>query len=123
MPFAPKRPCKKPACGSLVESGGNGYCETHVGLGRQQNCERWAAHDRTRGNSAERGYDARWRRFRTWFLNRHPMCESDKGCNRAADEVHHIHKISDGGARLDEMNCMALCRLHHLALAGKGGRG
>jgi len=83
-----------------------------------------SSRDEHRGTAAQRGYDANWTRFRSWFLMRHPMCESDRGCRRFASEVHHIIKISEQPAlRLVEGNCQALCGLHHRQLRGNGGRG
>jgi 5-methylcytosine-specific restriction protein A len=97
-PFAPKRPCLQSGCGELVVSG---RCDKHRGQQKEQARQ----HDLRRGNSSERGYDARWQRFRLWFLRRHPMCESDRGCNHVTEEVHHIVKISElPDLRLDPLN-------------------
>ena len=53
---------------------------------------------------------ARWRRFRLWFLRRHPIC---KLCPAPATQVDHIQPIAEGGAKLDESNCQALCASCH----------
>lgn len=80
--------------------------------------------DQRRGSSAQRGYDSNWRRFRDWFLSRHPLCESEFRCRSIATEVHHVRKVSDWPeGRLYESNCQALCAYHHRRLRGSGGRG
>jgi 5-methylcytosine-specific restriction protein A len=114
MPFLPKRPCRQPGCGELVDSG---YCE------KCQSKRPTSLADDHRGNSAERGYDAKWRRFRYGYLERHPLCESKWGCVLAATQIHHIVKLRDGGAKYDEANLQPLCDYHHAALGGAGGRG
>jgi|ERR1019366_2494474 5-methylcytosine-specific restriction protein A len=115
MPTASKRPCRHPGCPALVESG-IGYCEGHGGKGRLSKREA------LRATPPERGYDANWRRFREWFIRRHPICESSAGCNHYAMEVHHVITITqDPSLRLVESNCQSLCKPHHQSLAGKGG--
>lgn len=113
MPMASKRPCLRPGCGELVVKG---YCPTH-----QRAATR--LYDDSRGNSTQRGYGGTWRRFRAAYLRRHPLCESDKGCNDAATEPHHIRRVAAGGPMYDEDNLQALCKPHHSALRGCGGRG
>jgi len=67
MPRKPQRPCKYPGCPHLTDHK-TGYCDTHLRQTRQQ-------YDRERGTSTERGYDARWRRYRKSYLAKHPLCE------------------------------------------------
>lgn len=52
-----------------------------------------------------------WRRFRAWYLTKHPLCEQCEKEGRLipADMVDHITEIKDGGARLAEENAMSLC--------------
>jgi 5-methylcytosine-specific restriction enzyme A len=53
-----------------------------------------------------------WRRFRAWYLSRHPLCETCELEGRGAVPaamVDHIVEIQDGGDRLAEQNAMALC--------------
>jgi len=79
-------------------------------------------HDATRGNAQDRGYDGDWQKLRAYYLRRHPLCERCEGDGRTtvAVLVHHIVPISDGGARLDERNLMALCvACHDAKHAGK----
>lgn len=106
MPDAPRRPCAYPGgCGEYAVR--NGRCEEHAAAAGQQ-----------RGKTADRGYDAVWRRFRAWFLRRHPLCAD---CEHAATEVHHVKKIAAfPELRLSESNCMALCHECHARRTGRG---
>lgn len=69
-----------------------------------------------RSNSAKRGYDHIWRKFRKKYLQDNPLCMD---CNRdgrvtAALEVHHIKKVAERpDLRLSVNNCMALCKACH----------
>jgi 5-methylcytosine-specific restriction protein A len=123
-PLRPKKPCRAPGCPELTDEK---YCEKHQKNNPDK--QRWRDLDRTRGNSAERGYDARWREFRTWYLHQHPMCEATAGCNSPAEELHHIHPVSDTawyeanpGAMRDQDNVQALCHQHHLSTGNRGGK-
>lgn len=69
----------------------------------------------TRETACSRGYDGTWQKFRLMFLHRHPVCE----CGKPAVDVHHIHALADGGRRLDDSNCMALCHECHSRITGK----
>jgi 5-methylcytosine-specific restriction enzyme A len=75
-----------------------------------------------RGTSAERGYDAAWRRFRFGYLAAHPICVfidhpyARQDCQTAATIVDHITPLADGGARLDEHNCRSVCVNCHAKL-------
>lgn len=68
-----------------------------------------------RPSSSSMGYDRRWRRLRSWFLARHPLCEHCKreGRLEPANEVDHITPLRWGGARLDQNNLQALCKSCH----------
>lgn len=66
----------------------------------------------TRPSSAQRGYDAEWRKTRAAFLATHPICEDEAGCIEPATDVDHI----DGSGPLgnnDWSNLRALCHSHH----------
>ncbi|NHO20409.1 HNH endonuclease [Acetobacter oeni] len=79
--------------------------------------------DERRGSASSRGYDRKWRDFRSWFLRRHPLCLDCSGAGRLkpATEVHHIQKLRDAPERrLDEGNCMPLCQACHSARTGRG---
>ena len=74
----------------------------------------------TRPSAWHRGYDARWRKLRLWFLARNPLCADclARGRTEAAAEVHHVIAISKGGKRLDPGNLMALCKRCHSRRTG-----
>jgi 5-methylcytosine-specific restriction protein A len=95
----PLRPCRQTGCAELVAAG---YCPEH----KAASDKRW------RGTAASRGYDAAWRRFREWFLGRHPLCHD---CEREpSTEVHHILKVAEHPElRLEESNCLGLCKSCH----------
>ena len=77
-----------------------------------------AAYDHARGTAAERGYDARWRKFRAWFLKRHPVCEADK--TEPATTVHHTRGLkAHPEDRCNESRCMALCHSCHSRMGGR----
>jgi 5-methylcytosine-specific restriction protein A len=70
--------------------------------------------DQARRTSAERGYDARWRRVRLVFLREHPLCTDPFGDHdgraTAAECVDHI-VAAKGDMELfwDEGNWQPLC--------------
>jgi len=125
VPYAPARPCGHPGgCGNYA--GPDGYCDEHHSdlTGR-------------RAKTAERGYDAAWRRFRAWFLRRHPICvgtgnvptpnwlpleiEMRAACGRAASEVHHIKRLAEFPAlRCVEGNCLPQCESCHAKRTARG---
>ena len=89
----------------------NALCQLGVREARQQ-------HDKSRGGASERGYDGLWQRFRMWFLRRHPLCAD---ClTEWATDVHHVMALRDGGERLDEGNCQALCKTCHSRKTAQG---
>lgn len=115
MPNKPKRLCAYPGCGEVVESG---YCEKHTKQKRKIS-------ERRRKSSTERGYDSRWRRYRTVFLKKNPLCVScqEEGIITPATVVDHIvpHK---GDMKLfwDTSNHQALCkRCHDIKTATEDG--
>lgn len=64
MPLKPKRPCNHIGCNELTT---DGYCEKHFKLARKQ-------YDNTRGTASQRGYNSRWRKYRSHYLKEHPLC-------------------------------------------------
>lgn len=75
-----------------------------------------------RPHAAARGYDYRWQQYRRRYLTQHPLCldcQAD-GYIRAATEVHHTHKLSDGGPRFDPANCRPLCHTCHSRRTARG---
>lgn len=105
MPSKPLKPCNQIGCNELTRER---YCGKH----KQQPQE----YDRHRGNAAQRGYDARWRKSRLAYLRTHPLCvECQKdGRFEPATELDHIvpHR---GNQRLfwDKTNWQGLCKHHH----------
>ena len=113
MPSSPAAPCPYPGCLNLLP------CPIH----------RKAMSDWWRGSRQERGYDAQWERFRSWFLAQHPLCQDCEAAGRTtvADQVHHMRPIAVAPQlRLVEANCVPLCAACHGArgaLAGRPGPG
>ena len=71
----------------------------------------------TRKSSAERGYDASWRRLRNTFLSFYPLCQK---CGLIASVVHHIKPIkTHPDLRLDWDNLMPMCRECHEKIEGR----
>ena len=75
---------------------------------------------------SDRRYDAKresnelhtrqWRRFRLWFLSRHPMCAEceRRGRSTVSNEVHHKRpRQTHPELAYDEMNCEGLCKPCH----------
>ncbi|MDD5245226.1 MAG: HNH endonuclease signature motif containing protein [Syntrophorhabdaceae bacterium] len=112
MPTKPKKPCSYPGCPALTDGG---RCEQH----RRKERERY---DAERGNSGERGYDAKWQRVRALKLMLDPLCEQHvkKGQDVAAVLVHHIEPIEkQPELRLVMSNLMSLCQPCHEEIHGK----
>lgn len=57
----------------------------------------------------------RWRRFRNWYIGKHPLCARCwlAGCPVTATVVDHVVELKDGGAALDEANVQSLCASCH----------
>lgn len=99
----PLSPCTTPGCPHLAAYG-RGLCLT---------C-RQAKHariDRARLNSADRGYNAEWRRKRAEQLEAFPYCAA---CGDVATNVDHIQpKVLLGSD--DALNLQSLCQSCHSA--------
>lgn len=109
MPTASLTPCIIPGCAALLIRGAGPRCVTHR-REKERRREAWRP-DR------DRFYDTqRWRRFRKWFLARHPLCEMDcaqQGRVTPATDVDHIKPLAEGGAPVDEANTRAACHSCH----------
>jgi 5-methylcytosine-specific restriction protein A len=119
MPQRPARPCRQPNCPHLSYDG-SGYCQVHLRQHRQQI-------DRARGTAAQRGYDARWQRYRREYLIEHPLCVNCLRANppviREATVVDHI-KPHKGDYKLfwSPSNHQALCKqCHNIKTASEDG--
>ena len=86
MPTRPARICGQAGCSELVYDG-SGRCEKHRRQTRREQDER-------RGSAHERGYTARWQKYRAWFLRQpgNQICKLrvDGGCALVAQCVDHI---------------------------------
>jgi len=108
MPSKPLHPCSHPGCPALVKAG---RCLEHSKQEQRRQDDR-------RGSSTERGYNARWQRYRAQFLARHPLCECkecrDNKATTVATVVDHIvpHK-GDYNLFWDPSNHQAMSEQHH----------
>lgn len=69
---------------------------------------------RERPTTAERGYDAAWKRARAYKLARTPLCEdcAALGLTVAAEQVDHVRSIAAGGTHA-LANLRSLCASCH----------
>ena len=110
MPQRPTRPCRMPMCPHLSYDG-SGYCPEHRKQERKQ-------YDETRGTAAQRGYDARWQRYRAWYLITHPLCvlclAKDPPMITASTTVDHVEPHhGDYTLFWNPANHQALCKQCH----------
>jgi len=103
MPIAPPVPCK----GSQFCSKPGPYCEDHRGVREERKAPR--------GKTKARGYGGRWRKVRSRYLGRRPLCEMCdlEGDITAAEMVDHVIPIAAGGAQYDPRNLQSLCNSCH----------
>ena len=92
-------PCPVPGCPNL-------NCQTH---------KRGGAVPDSRESAAKRGYDRTWRKLRLMFLRANPLCAE---CGKAAEDVHHIIALEDGGTN-EWGNLEARCHSCHSRLTAK----
>jgi 5-methylcytosine-specific restriction protein A len=119
--------CPEQGCGTLVAEG---RCEEHT-----------RSADRSRGTAAERGYDAKWQRFRHWFIGQlialgiGPFCgarlpgtreTSDSRCQAdgVVTEGKHVDHIvphrGDQVLMYSKFNVQLLCAACHLMKTRSG---
>jgi 5-methylcytosine-specific restriction protein A len=110
MPNKPLKPCNSQGCPNLTRER---YCEDHKQLNY--------SYDKHRGTSAQRGYDWRWRKSRSHFLMRYPICVS---CGRVAEVVDHIipHK-GDKQLFWSQDNWQPMCTSCHNAKTAREDMG
>ena len=106
MPRKPRHPCGYPGCPELT---GRQYCPAHEKVVSSQ----YNRYGRT--PEMKRRYNGAWPRIRRRFLAAHPLCEMclrEGRATAAAEHVHHIIPLSDGGTN-DDANLQSLCKSHH----------
>lgn len=111
MPTRPKRPCKKPGCPKLTDSG---WCEDHA-RARPPEQKPWGT---TTTSAHARGYGAHWRKLRALVLARQPLCSSCQ--RRASTQVDHIVPKAAGGTD-EEHNLRGVCGDCHAAKTAREG--
>jgi 5-methylcytosine-specific restriction protein A len=114
MPRKPKRPCRYPGCPRLTD---HTYCEEHEKM-MQRHYDTF-----TRGYSTGKRYGRQWRKIRTRYVRKHPLCERCllEGRYVPVEEVHHIVPLSEGGSN-DESNLMSLCHSCHEKMHKRKGK-
>ena len=105
------RSCTYPGCSELVRSG---RCDKHKAITQRQQDER-------RGSASSRGYGRRWQQIRLLALSRQPLCCDceQAGLIVAANEVHHIKALRNGGTHAMD-NLLCLCHACHSKRTIKG---
>ena len=108
MPYKPKRPCSHSGCGRLTDGR---YCDEHRQIAERQ------YNQNLRDPDTNKRYGRAWKKLRARFLLRHSLCEQCKNEGRltAAEEVHHILPLADGGTH-GAGNLMALCKSCHSSI-------
>ena len=106
MPWKPKKPCAYPGCRELTV---NRYCEQHQKLMDK----RYDAYERS--PVVKKRYGRAWKRIRDRKIRENPLCEEclKNGVIKAAEEVHHILPLADGGTS-ERSNLISLCRSCHM---------
>jgi len=109
MPYAPATRCAEPMCPQMAAY--RGRCSQHA-----------SQRERYRGTRQERGYTQQWVDYREVFLSTHSLCVDclANGRSESATQVHHIHKLRDGGPKCEDSNCMALCARCHSRRTRRG---
>lgn len=109
MPKRPKKRCAYPGCWIVTDGK---YCDKHHDVDKVERRKR----DEGRISAAQRGYDARWRKARKWFLSRNPLCVQclEDGRLTPATVVDHVvpHR-GDVNLFWDVNNWQALCKSCH----------
>jgi 5-methylcytosine-specific restriction enzyme A len=89
-----------------------------ITIGQSRRPRRTPAIEPQRGTTAERGYDADWKRLRARFLTSNPLCQCTDcmrlGRRWLANVVNHIQDIRDRpDLRLDWDNLQAMSKRCH----------
>lgn len=105
MPYKPNKPCSFPGCPELI-SPGERFCISHKRIEQKR-------YDKQRGTAAQRGYDARWRKYTRIYKAEHPLCINYKECHNTTEVVDHIVPVSRGGDFWDPDNHQPICKMCH----------
>lgn len=116
MPARLRRPCAHIGCPNLVVPPAR-YCEVHKAEARAYE----NAYDAQRGTANERGYSARWAKYRKWYLSQpeHALCvrclAEDPPRLSPATQVDHIKPVSgpDDPLFWEPSNHQPLCETCH----------
>jgi 5-methylcytosine-specific restriction protein A len=124
MAKKPRSPCGHFSCGKLVESGER-YCDEHKLLYEAERNKYRKRYDKSRGSSAKRGYDYRWRKYRLWHLKHHPLCVHCLAEGRYVPATVVDHIIPHKGDEIlfwDPKNHQSLCaKCHNRKTASEDG--
>lgn len=111
---SPAKPCAWPGCKRLTHER---YCPEHqkAETVRYDKYERSSAH--------KERYGAAWKKIRAAHLAAHPFCEECRAAGKlvAADTVHHIIPLAEGGTNAPEnlISVCHACHSRHHALSGE----
>ena len=111
-----KRPCAQNACNQLVTDSDR-YCPVHAHLQVARKKQAACFQQKKNGNSAERGYDRRWRKYRLHFLRVNPLCVICQAAGRVTPATVVDHIIPHRGVSSlfwDYDNHQALCVACHV---------
>jgi 5-methylcytosine-specific restriction protein A len=100
------RVCAESGCPELCEGS---YCEAHAKAKRRASAAR---RRKTPQQQMYAGVGARgraWRRVRAEFLRANPTCQSEAGCIKPAEHVHHRNGDPLGPDGLDPSGLQGLC--------------
>jgi len=113
MPNKARKPCAQRGCKELTKMR---YCEKHA----KAHMKHYNRH--RRDPKSKKRYGKHWRDVRTAYLTANPLCAIcwSAGKLTAADTVHHIKPLSEGGNNYWG-NLQSLCHSCHSRLhAGNG---
>ena len=101
MATKPRKYCVKFPCRNLAEQGSS-YCGEHKPAPLAKVADSFYL-------------SVRWRRFRAWYIAKHPLCAicAAEGRTVAGYIVDHIVELVDGGKPFAEDNAQSLCRACH----------
>ena len=105
MPWKDRKRCSHQRCINLVKVG-EIYCAVHRPLHRTDYARKHPEHQKL--------YDSRWSKYRTWYLQRHPLCTNYNVCHNAATVVDHIiDHVGNYDRFWDMANHQSLCAACH----------